>query len=112
MKGLAVTDGMSRFAANNAELIFCVVMKDVTTKFGAIASLMTYLFTVVADYHTGPNTIRGCVTSSLAVVAVTRCRHRFRAVKLGDVEGERSGRKSVNINWFITGSLMGLEGGR
>ena len=57
MKGLAVPDGMTRFAANDAELIFCVVVKDVATEFSAIAPLMTYLFTVVANYHASPNTI-------------------------------------------------------
>ena len=109
---MTVTDGVSGFAANNAELVFCVVVKDVATKFGAIASLVTYLFTVVANYNAGPNTIRGCMTSMSAVVTVARCGHRSRAMKLGDVEGKGSGGKSVNINWFITGSLMGLEGGR
>ena len=90
---MTVTDGVSRFAANNAELVFCVVVKDVATKFGAIASLMTYFFTVVANYNAGPNAIRGCMTSTSAVVAVTRCGHRSRAMKLGNVEGKGSRRK-------------------
>ena len=105
-------DGVSGFAANNAELVFCIVVKDVATKFGAIALLVTYLFTVVANYNAGPNTIRGCMTSMSAVVTVARCRDRSRAMKLGDVEVKGSGGKSVDINWFITGSLTGFEGGR
>ena len=112
VKGLAVTDSVSGFAANNTELIFCVVVKDVAMEFGAIASLVTYLFTVVTDYHAGPDIIRGCMTSALTVVTVTRYGHRSCAVKLGDMEGERGGRETVNINWLVTGSLTGFEGGR
>ena len=87
---MTVTDAVSGFAANNAELVFCVVVKDVATEFGAIASLVAYLFTVVANYNTGPNTIRGRMTSTSAVVTVARGGHRSRAMKLGNVEGKGS----------------------
>ena len=109
---MTVTDAVSRFAANNAELVFCVVVKDVATEFGAIASLVAYLFTVVADFNAGPNTIRGCMTSLSAVVTVARGGHQSRVMKLGNVEGKGSRGESVDINWFITGSLTGFEGGR
>ena len=112
MKGLAVPNGMTGFAANDAELIFCVVVKDVTMEFSAIAPLMTYLFTVVANYHAGPNTICGCMTSTSTVVTVPRCGHRSCVVKLSDVEGERGGWETVDVDWFVTGSLMGFEWGR
>ena len=67
---MTVTDAVSGFAANNAELIFCVVMKDVATKFSTSAPLVAYFLTVVANYDAGPNTTCGSMTSTSTVITV------------------------------------------
>ena len=70
---MAIIDGVSRLAANNlnTELILCVIVMDVATEFGAVVLLMTYLLTVITDYHAGPDTISSCMTGTSTVVAVT-----------------------------------------
>ena len=76
---------MSRGVADGAVMIFRVVDSNVSSKFFAFHTNVSYFPAIVAQDGTGPNAIGGVVSRSLTVMAKVRVRHGSGSVETSDV---------------------------